>query len=459
MIESGWHELGEERLSEMACEALAAPNLSEEAWIEVIQRMDSIYADLVRYQVELEQKNEALEDAQRFIDSVLSAMSDILVVADINGRIQRVNQAMLNMTGKRVEELVGQALTSLFHGESAVMARDFPSHIREHAITDCEVEMIGADGEPVPIAINCSPRYDNNGVLSGLVITGRQLGELRRAYHDLKEAHQQLKDAQQQLIQSEKMASLGRLVAGVAHELNNPISFMFGNMHALKRYEDRLRCYVAAIHEGRGEEEVKALRERLKIDRLLHDIGPLIDGSLEGAERVSTIVQNLRRFATPRQQEHGWFDLARLVENAVTWVTKTSRTRPMVRLDLPDEMPVFGSEGHVHQILINLVQNAIDAMELLEQPLLEARIHREDSRVRVEIRDHGPGISEEHLLRIFDPFFTTKEIGKGTGLGLYISYGLATEQCDGNLSAANHPEGGAIFTLELPLQGDKEKQL
>jgi two-component system sensor histidine kinase HupT/HoxJ len=106
----------------------------------------------------------------------------------------------------------------------------------------------------------------------------------------------------------------------------------------------------------------------------------------------------------------------------------------------------------VHQILINLVQNAIDAMEELAQPRLDIRVVRQSKRVEVHIRDHGPGIPEEHLLHIFDPFFTTKEVGKGTGLGLYISYGLATEQCGGDLSARNHPEGGAEFVLSLPLE-------
>ncbi len=438
--------------TELADQALSSGSLGEEAWVEVIRRMDTIYADLVHYQVELEHKNEELEEAQHFIDSVLSAMSDVLVVADINGRIQRLNQAMLDMTGKRAEELLDRDITILFTGDSVDMVREFPQRVRDHAITDCEAEMLGTDGETVPIAINCSPRYDSNGVLSGMVITGRQLGELRRAYRELQDAHQRLKDAQRQLVQSEKMASLGRLVAGVAHELNNPISFVFGNMHALKRYEGRLQHYLDTVHRGRPTAEVEALRRQLKIDRLLKDIGPLINGSLEGAERVSTIVQNLRRFATPNHQGQNWFDLSRLAENAVTWVAKTTRTTPELYFDMPEELPVHGSEGHVHQILINLVQNAIDAMEDLPQPRLDIHVIRQPNRVEIHIRDHGPGIPEEHLLHIFDPFFTTKEIGKGTGLGLYISYGLATEQCGGDLSATNHPEGGAEFVLSLPLE-------
>ena len=146
------------------------------------------------------------------------------------------------------------------------------------------------------------------------------------------------------------------------------------------------------------------------------------------------------------------FSVKRLVESAVTWTTKTARVSPALRTSFPDQLQVLGSEGLVHQIIINLLQNAIDAMGEMEQPRLEIAIRQQGERVRVVVRDHGPGIPEEHLLQIFDPFFTTKEVGQGTGLGLYISYGLATEQCGGGLSARNHPQGGAEFTLELPLE-------
>ncbi len=422
----------------------------EEAWIEVIRRMDAMYADLVHHQVALEQKNQALEEARRFIEGVLAAMSDVLIVTDLRGRIQRVNAALVEITGRSEAQLVGRDLASLFHGASAAMARDFPRHMREDGITDCEAEIIGADGEPVPLSINCSPRYDNSGVLCGMVITGRPVGELRRAYAELHAAHARLKETQRQLVQSEKMASLGRLVAGVAHELNNPISFIYGNMHALRRYGSRLRRYLEAVHARTDDPELAALRRQLRIDTILGDMEPLIEGTMEGCERVSEIVQGLRRFTAPRQGTPAAFDLPRLVRSAVHWVVKTSRTPPEVRYDMPAELVIIGHEGHVQQILINLVQNAIDAMEDMPAPRLDVICRRREGGVEVVIRDHGPGIPEDHMPRIFDPFFTTKEVGKGTGLGLSISYSLATDQCGGALKVRNHPEGGAEFTLELP---------
>ncbi|OZB58754.1 MAG: PAS domain-containing sensor histidine kinase, partial [Thiomonas sp. 13-66-29] len=181
-------------------------------------------------------------------------------------------------------------------------------------------------------------------------------------------------------------------------------------------------------------------------------LGPLIAGSLEGAERVSDIVQNLRHFATPQHQKRRTFDLCRLVESSLAWVSKAVRQQAQIRLAMPAELPVHNSEGHVQQILINLIQNAFDAMNGVDQPRLDLRVSATDGHARVQVRDHGPGISEDNLLRVFDPFFTTKAVGKGTGLGLYISYGLAAEQCAGALSVRNHPDGGAEFTLEIPME-------
>jgi two-component system sensor histidine kinase HupT/HoxJ len=425
----------------------------ETAWIEVIQRMDSIYSDIVRYQVELEEKNAGLEEAQSFIHSVISSMSDILIVADTYGRIQQVNRALEDLIGRTLDDIKGQHLSTLFTPEYAPMAEDFAEHIRANTITDCEINLVDASGQATPIAINCTPRYDHDGRSSGLVITGRPLGELQRAYDDMRNAHQQLKAAQQQLVQSEKMASLGQLVAGVAHELNNPISFVFGNMHALMRYEKRLGKYMTAIHDPNiSESERDELRKDLKIDRLLQDIAPLIEGSLEGAERISEIVEDLRRFSTPNQQQLQTFELSRVIRTATDWVVKAQRERPEVDVDLPDVINITGYEGYVHQILVNLVQNASDAVEEQPQPHIWITSGRSNGDVWIKVRDNGPGIRPDDLLRIFDPFYTTKAVGKGTGLGLYISYNLATDQCGGKLKAENHPDGGAVFTLSLPIE-------
>ena len=431
---------------------LELTTVSEEAWIEVVQKMDAVYADLVHHQVELERKNAALEEAQQFIGSVLAAMTDVLIVCDRHGRIERANAALEQLTGRSETDLIGAPLHTIFSQRS----RSLIEHLtdRSHSeteIADQEVGLIDSSGNPTPLAMNCSSRYDHKGALVGWVLIGRPIGELRRAYENLNRTHHELRQAQQQLVISEKMAALGRLVAGVAHELNNPISFVFGNMHALKRYGERLTKYLQAIDSGESAEDLQALRAKLKIDRVLADITPLVEGTLEGAERVSEIVQDLRRFSSTQSEAADTFDLGRVIRTAVSWVVKACRTKPVIAFDLPEPFDVVGRKGPVHQIIVNLVQNALDVMGEIEEPHLEIWGLVEAAEVAVAVRDHGPGIAPDAMQRIFEPFFTTKKIGEGTGLGLYVSYGLA-EELGGKLEVRNHPDGGAVFTLRLPLQ-------
>ncbi len=428
------------------------PAMPDDAWVEVIHRMDDIYADLVNSQVALEEKNAELEQAHQFIESVLSSMHDVLVVTDINGNIQRVNRTMENLIGKTSEALNGEPLSRLFPASSALQIDEFPEKVRSGNLVDCEIDMLNSEADSIPMAVTCKAHYDVEGRLIGSVLTGRPLDEIRRAYRQLQETHEALKATQQQLIQSEKMASLGRLIAGVAHELNNPISFVFGNMYALQGYEKRLRKYLDGVHNNIDIEARDRLRETLKIDTMLNDIKPLLEGSLEGSERVKNIVEELRRFSTPKQNEVESFDLIQLIHSASHWVTQSARNKPKLMIHTPDTLSVTANKGYIHQILINLLQNALDALNESENPLLEITVTEAEESIDISIRDNGFGISEENILCVFDPFFTTKPVGKGTGLGLYISYGLATEQCNGSLLVENHRDGGAVFTLSLPIR-------
>ena len=226
---------------------------------------------------------------------------------------------------------------------------------------------------------------------------------------------------------------------------------MFGNVHALQRYGARIAEYLQAVAVEADSTGLRQMREDLKIDRILSDMGPLIEGTLEGAERVSDIVQDLRRYSGGQQEESSRFELAMLVRKAVQWVVKASRTKPEVQYRLPETLEIDGRKGQVHQILVNLVQNAVDAMQDRDRPRLSLVCTESQDRVSIAVIDNGPGVSEDDLKHVFDPFFTTKAVGQGTGLGLYISYGLARD-LGGDLAVHNHADGGAVFTLTLPLE-------
>ncbi|MCU0775326.1 MAG: ATP-binding protein [Ideonella sp.] len=453
----------------------------EAMWLDVIRKMDEVYSQLLRDEVALEEKNLELEQSQQFIFSLLSAMSDVLIACNERGEIEETNAALCELVGRADADLRGRPVESLLADDASIervrgVLQDgrSPQRMRSASFTVdegpvrntqvIELNLLDARGQPVPVDVNCTPRYNPLHRRVGTVFVGRPMAEIKRAYRQLRQAHDELKATQQQLLHSEKLASLGRLVAGVAHELNNPISFVLGNVHALERYCRRMGEYLDTIHAGEPPAALAELRRRLRIDALRADLPSLIEGTLEGAQRTADIVAGLKRFSAVDREDRLVFDLAEVVERAVHWVRKGTAPGFEVIAEPGPPCPVHGSRGQLLQVLLNLVQNAYDAAREASRardgsalpppfggpPTLWIRSSIEHGRAVLRLRDNGPGIASEHLGRIFDPFFTTKPVGQGTGLGLSISYGIV-EQHGGTLTAANHPDGGAEFTLSLPL--------
>ncbi len=427
--------------------------VDEATWLDVIHKMDEVYSKLVSDEVELEEKNAQLEQSQQFIFSLLSAMSDVLIACNQDGVIEETNAALCELVGRSEEALRGSAVLDLLANEQSVQRWRLAMHHSEsRAGTVVEINLRDAAGQVVPVDLNCTPRHNSAGRQVGRVLVGRPLGELKRAYHQLREAHDALKLAQQQLLHSEKMASLGRLVAGVAHELNNPISFVLGNVHVLQRYGTRLGRYLEAVHQLELPAPLQALRDELRIDHLLKDLPSLMEGTLEGAQRTTAIVSGLKRFSTAGHEEVTQIEVNAVVERAIHWVKKGTAPRFAIDWTRGPDCYVTGNAGQLLQVMMNLIQNAHDATSTggKETPELRIALVPEAASVQLRFADNGPGIAEQHLSRIFDPFFTTKSVGKGTGLGLSISYGIV-EQHGGQLSVENLPQGGAQFTLTLPL--------
>lgn len=402
-------------------------SFTEEAWMEVIRKMDAAYADLIGYQVQVEEQNTALEEARSFFDSVQAAMSDALVACDHEGCIQQVNRAFEELSGCAADSVMGLPLVTLCCEDSQPRLQQALQQLRHQPVRDLEISLQGHKG-PVPLALNCSARFNQRGRLIGIVVAGRPLGELQRAFKELHQAHAELKLAQERLVQAEKMASLGRLVAGVAHELNNPISFIYGNMHALQRYSQRLIKYFDAVHAGQDRQSLMALREDLRLDKLIADLDSLVEGTLEGAGRVRDIVDDLRQFSSTQKTSKASFDLIHTLSSALHWITKESPAQLEVITELPEQLQAYGHSGQVHQVIVNLLQNAVDALQDQPEPQLFVCAGQTQDKVWLQITDNGPGVPEDQLQRLFDPFFTTKPVGQGTGLGLAISYGIVQEQ-------------------------------
>lgn len=425
-------------------------DINEEAWIEVIQNMDRVYAELIESQVALEEKNKELERTQEFVSSVMSAMTDLMIVCDTVGNIEQVNEALVRLTGIQSSQFSGLQVSHIITGVNSKIHEQFERNLsNSQHFTNCEATIKISNGDSITLSVNCSARFDRFKNHKGMVLIARPMHELQRVYCQLGEALGKYKVAQQHLVGSEKMAALGRLVAGVAHELNNPISFVFGNMHALRSYGENITHFLNATSTELSFEEIQRLKEKLQIDRIANDILPLVEGTMEGAERVRHIVQDLRRFSGNQKETPEEFALQPVLATAVNWVQRAVNKTVEVDIKCHENICIRSIKGHVHQIIVNLVQNAVDAMEDSKCRIINIAAVQSETGVSLTVMDNGPGISEENMSKIFEPFFTTKPIGKGTGLGLYVSYRMADE-LQSTLVVENIPAGGAKFVFTLP---------
>lgn len=413
--------------------------------------MDRTYSELVDYQERLEAQNKELDEMRQFMNLVLSSVSDMLIVVAKDGSIERTGGAIQKILGADMAVEAGTPLGAVLdNAEQNPLPAVIDRVMQTSEPTTVEVEFATSRG-PTPLEISVSPRLDQRGRRQGAVLVGRPLGELKSAYSELEASHTALKQAQTQLVRNEKLASLGRLVAGVAHELNNPISFVYANTHALEKYTERFETYFEAVQNGKGRPELAALRDSLRLDRTVQNLRAAIDGAKDGAERVRDIVEDPRRLSAEGTGELVSFDLMTTTRTAADWVVRASKAQVDIAFTDTSSKMARGNPGHVQQIVMNLVQNAIDAMSETREPSLKLHIKDRENQVVLQVIDNGTGISDENAAAIFDPFFTTKPVGKGTGLGLSISHKIAEEH-GGTLTLVRSGPDGCCFALSLPAE-------
>ena len=282
---------------------------------------------------------------------------------------------------------------------------------------------------------------------------GQRQDELRRTYH-------RLASAQEQLLQSEKMASIGQLAAGVAHEINNPIGYVHSNLGTLREYCAALVALIEAYAAGSQDEEpdapLRKLRERLDIDFILGDLPQLLDESREGIERVTKIVQDLKEFShVGRDEQMRPADLHKGLDSTLNIVWNELKYKVQLEKHYGELPPVECHASELNQVFMNLLINAGQA--IAERGTIVLATGVDEGRVWVSIADSGCGIPEDALQRIFDPFFTTKPIGSGTGLGLAIAYRIVAKH-HGRIEVQSRPGFGSTFRVVLPAQQPRPEQ-
>jgi len=267
--------------------------------------------------------------------------------------------------------------------------------------------------------------------------------------------NKRLEEANNQLLQSEKMASIGQLAAGIAHELNNPIGFVHSNLGTLDGYIRDLMAIIDAYAEGNSEEcprhkEIQLLCEERDFDFIRDDIFKLLAESKDGLSRVRKIVQDLRTFSRVGEQEWQEADLHEGLDSTLNIVWNELKYKCEVVKDYGDLPPVYCLISQLNQVFMNLLVNAGHA--IAEKGTITIRTRRlDDEQVSVEISDTGSGIAPENLNRIFEPFFTTKPVGKGTGLGLSLAYGII-QRHNGKITVDSSLGHGTTFRVILPVR-------
>lgn len=398
-----------------------------------------------------------------------------MALKDKDSRILHCNEKYAESLHRTVEEVIGKT------------ERDFSSRIvaNKHLASDRTVidENKTLDGilrrhvhgQNTFTRVLKAPVHGEGGRVEGVLCVFEDFTEriqneerLKAANADLEKTNRRFRETQAYLIQSEKMASIGQLAAGIAHEINNPMAYVVGNSHSLAEYVDSMTKMIRVYHEhvmhmassgnptcAEQVERILAMRNELDIDHICSDVHDLLADSQEGMGRVLRIVQNLRTFSRIDQaDELSPFDLNAGIKSTVAIANYELKDKAQVTTELGEIPEIYCHSGQINQVILNMLVNAAQAIASQgreEMGTIVIRTRLEGDNVVCTIADDGPGIASENLTRIFDPFFTTKPVGQGTGLGLHISYDIIVRRHGGQLLVESEPGKGATFTIRIPI--------
>lgn len=277
----------------------------------------------------------------------------------------------------------------------------------------------------------------------------------------LEEANYKLQETQAMMVHSEKMRSLGELVAGIAHEINNPINFIHGNIIILQNYVDDLLKLIDLYEQNNAnfpqniKDEIEALKKDIDLDFLRTDVKDLIRSCMEGTQRTKNIILDLKNFSRMEERVLTQFDIAKEIDTTLNILNNKYKNRiTVIKNYAPDLPKIEAYGGQLNQVFMNILDNAQDAIK--DTGTLTINTQKIGNKVKIEFIDTGCGIPEENLKKVFDPFFTTKPVGKGTGLGMSISYRVINDH-KGTINVESKVGVGTKFTIMLPINHDDKE--
>ncbi len=484
-------------------------------WHATLCPEEQIVYAVVRDITETQRSQQALRDSEERFRCLVENVNDYAIyMLDPEGQVISWNQGAERINGYREEEIIGQpvarfyppediqigkpewelhvaATTGRFEDESYRIRRDssrFCAHAIITALRDKSGQLRGfakvvrdiTERKQAEQALKKARDELEQGVrerTAELSETNQRLrqeidereqveAQLRGQTEKLQQTLHELKRTQAQLVQSEKMSSLGQLVAGIAHEINNPVNFITGNLDYVTLYiqdlVDLLNLYQQ--HYPQPSTEIQARAEEIELDFVTEDLPKLVRSMKVGADRIHKLVLSLRNFSHLDTAEYKPVNLHQGIENTLLLLqhrlkAKVGKPEIVVSKDYGKIPLVKGCGGKLNQVFMSILNNAVDALEeeIGKNPSPQIAIRTEllnEDWVAIHIADNGSGIPKNIQRQIFDPFFTTKPVGKGTGLGLSISYQIVVEKHGGQLRCLSSPGRGTEFIIEIPLRQD-----
>jgi two-component system NtrC family sensor kinase len=396
-----------------------------------------------------------LRELARGDDPILQNMNSALLVVDADGKIAACNPPAELILGERAELLRGRSLRRWFASDPPGEDCIARSLIEGTRFRGAESTITRSDGTRVPIGVSCAPILDADGACVGVVATFQDLTEVKLL--------------QRQMLQTEKLASIGQLAAGVAHEINNPMGFIHANLFQMAEYVADLRRVFACVdelrkaHRGDGGElseiagRLDAAAEESQTDFLLADLAKAIRESQEGSERIRHIVQDLRDFSHLDTGELGLADINQSLDSTANIVWPMMKHLVVLEKEYHEIPRVACYPMQLKQVFMNLLVNAFQAIEeriggRAETGRIRLRTEVDGDCVLISVSDTGVGIAPENLGRIFDPFFTTKKVGVGTGLGLSSCYSIVRRN-GGIITVESELGRGSTFQVRLRIDG------
>jgi PAS domain S-box-containing protein len=416
---------------------------------ELVHRLDTYHTFAMReYEnvKELELLNIKLVIANERAQLIDGANAPIFGI-DMQGKINEWNLKAAKITGFNKKEVLGMDLVSEFIADDYKIAVGdvLTKALNGEETVNFEFSLFSKSGSQVDVLTNSTIRRDAAGKVIGVISVGQDVTELNKAKIKLADTHAQL-------LQSDKMAAIGVLSAGVAHEINNPVGFVTSNINILSNWSMELIQLIELMdyeikHDTSLTEAIAAYKNQYDFQYVKEEIPLLLKQTKEGLSRVSNIVADLKGFAHIDESVWEKVDLRQIIRSTLNIVNNELKYKAKVELDF-DEIPLVEClPSQISQVLMNIVVNAAQSIE--SEGVITISTRHLDAMVCVKISDTGEGISKENLRRMFDPFFTTKPVGKGTGLGLSVSYGII-ESHHGRIEVDSQEGKGSNFYIWLP---------